>query len=165
MVTYQGMCNASAAVALDGDRFLVADDEDKPMTFLRLYRSGQPDGPISVLPLPNNALELDLSKDLEVDIEGATRIGDRVYWIGSHSTNKDGKPRPNRRRLFATKVTTAGADVRVEVVNHTYKNLIDDLDADHRYSGFGLKEAGRRAPKEAGGLSIEGLAATPAATF
>jgi Protein of unknown function (DUF3616) len=161
VISYKGLCNASAAVAIDGDRFLVADDEDKPTTFLRVYRSGQPDGPLFALPLPNDALELDLSEDLEVDIEGAARIGDRVYWIGSHSTNKNGKERPNRHRLFATKVTTEGAEVRVEVVNHTYKSLIDDLDHDHRYSGFGLKEAGRRPPKADGGLSIEGLAATP----
>ena len=161
VISYKGLCNASAAVAIDGDRFLVADDEDKPTTFLRLYRSGQPDGPLSDLLLPNDALELDPSEDLEVDIEGAARIGDRVYWIGSHSANKEGKARPNRRRLFATKVTTAGAEVRVEVVNHPYKHLIRDLDEDNRYSGFGLKEAGHLAPKAAGGLSIEGLAATP----
>src|SRR4051794_39091222 len=36
VIEYQGLCNASAAVALDGDRFVVADDEDKPKTFLRV---------------------------------------------------------------------------------------------------------------------------------
>ena len=40
LVAYQGLCNASAAVAIDGGRFLVADDEDKPKTFLRVYRVG-----------------------------------------------------------------------------------------------------------------------------
>ena len=161
LVTYQGLCNASAAVAIDGGRFLVADDEDKPKTFLRVYRVGHAEGPLSALLLPNDKLDLDPSKDLEVDIEGAARIGERVYWIGSHSTNKGGKPRPNRRRLFATKVKTNGSEVQVKVVGQPYKNLIEDLDRDRDYAAFSLKEAGRRAPKEAGGLSIEGLATTP----
>ncbi len=30
LVEYQGLCNASAAVALGGGHFIVADDEDKP---------------------------------------------------------------------------------------------------------------------------------------
>ena len=157
VIEYQGLCNASAAVALDGGRFLVADDEDKPKTFLRVYRSGRPEGPLSALPLPNDALELDPSKDLEVDIEGAARIGDRIYWIGSHSANNEGRPRPNRCRLFATRVITEGSEVRVEVVDRPYK----DLDKDDGYAEFGLKKAGKLAPEGAGGLSIEGLAATP----
>ena len=161
LVTYQGLCNASAAVAIDGSRFLVADDEDKPRTFLRVYREGHTEGPLSVLPLENDKLDLDPSKDLEVDIEGAARIGERVYWIGSHSANKEGKPRPNRRRLFATKVETIGSDVAVKVVGQPYKSLIEDLDQAPDYASFGLEEAGRKAPKDLGGLSIEGLAATP----
>ena len=160
-VEYQGLCNASAAVALDGGRFLVADDEDKPTTFLRVYRVGHPEGPLSALPLPNDALELDPREDLEVDIEGAARIGERIYWIGSHSASKNAEPRRNRRRLFATKVLTKGSEVRVEVVGRPYKHLIRDLDENANYAEFGLKEAGQRAPKVAGGLSIEGLAATP----
>lgn len=161
VIEYPGLCNASAAVALDGGRFLVADDEDKPTTLLRVYRVGHPEGPLSLLPLPNDAMELDPSQDLEVDIEGAARIGDRIYWIGSHSANKNGKPRPNRRRLFATRVKPKDSQVQVEVVGQPYKRLIEDLDGDPDYSKFGLKEAGQRAPKKAGALSIEGLAATP----
>ena len=147
LVTYQGLCNASAAVAIDGSRFLVADDEDKPTTFLRVYREGHADGPLSVLPLPNDSLDLDPTKDLEVDIEGAARVGERVYWIGSHSANKEGKPRPNRRRLFATKVETKGSEVTVKVVGQPDKNLIKDLDQDPDYTAFGLKEAGLKAPE------------------
>ena len=126
-----------------------------------MYRSGRPEGPLSAVPLQNDALELDPSKDLEVDIEGAARIGDRIYWIGSHSASKKGEPRPNRRRLFATRVVTEGSEVRVEVVDRPYKDLIRDLDEADGYAGLGLKAAGKLAPKEPGGLSIEGLAATP----
>ncbi len=161
VIEYRAMCNASAAVAIDGGRFVVADDEDKPTTFLRVYRTGQPSEPLAALPLPSAALGLDPAEDPEIDLEGAARVGERVYWIGSHSASKNAKPRPNRRRLFATTITTQGDAVRAEVVGHPYEHLIEDLDEDGDYSKFRLKEAGKLASKAAGGLSIEGLAATP----
>ena len=43
-------------------------------------------------------------KEPEADLEGATRIGDDIYWITSHGQNKNGKNRPSRHRLFATAV-------------------------------------------------------------
>ncbi len=160
-VEYRGLCNASASVAIDGGLFLVADDEDAPTTSLRVYREGDPVGPVDVLDLSNDDLELDPSESLEVDLEGSARIGDRVYWIGSHSASKNAKSRPNRRRLFATKVTADDGHVRVRVVGEPYKDLIKDLDDDSDYHQFDLKAAAKRAPKEAGALSIEGLAGTP----
>jgi hypothetical protein len=160
VVEYRGLCNASAAVAIGEGRFLVADDEDKPTTFLRVHRQGQPDPLRAPIALSNSALALDPSEDLEIDLEGSARIGDRIYWIGSHSASKNGKARPNRRRLFATRVTTAGDDVSVEVVGQPYRHLIRDLD-EGEYAKFQLKDAAKLPPKDAGALSIEGLAATP----
>src|SRR4051794_19208621 len=161
VVEYRGICNASAAVSLEGGRFLVADDEDNPTTFLRVYRNGQPGGPLAAIPLSSTALQLDTSRDLEMDLEAAAQVGDRIYWIGSHSASKNAKPRPNRRRLFATSVTLHGDDVQVDVIGQPYKSLIEDLDADPEYAGFRLGEAGKLASKAPGGLSIEGLTATP----
>src|SRR3954470_9123555 len=94
---YTRMCNASAAVAVGDGLFVVADDEDKDPTPLRLYRVGQGGGPLSEAPIPDEILDLDPDEDHEVDIEGAARVGDRVYWIGSHSASKTGKKRPSRR--------------------------------------------------------------------
>jgi hypothetical protein len=45
-------------------------------------------------------------------------------------------------------------------VGRPYGRLLEDLLADERYSRFGLAAAARRAPKAAGGLNIEALAAT-----
>src|SRR5262245_59441003 len=59
VVEYTGPPNASAAVAIGGGRFLVADDEDKPATFLRAYRTGHPEDPPALIPLSNAALKLD----------------------------------------------------------------------------------------------------------
>jgi hypothetical protein len=159
-VEYRGLCNASAAVAIGDGRFLVADDEDRPTTFLRVYRQGQPDPVAAPIEISNKAMDLDRDEDLEVDIEGAAQVGERVYWIGSHGASKNGKARHNRRRLFATRVSTRENSVRVEVVGRPYKHLIRDLD-EGEYAKFHLKEAAKLPPKDAGALSIEGLAATP----
>lgn len=160
VVEYPGCCNASAAVSLGDGRFVVADDEDNPTTFLRVYRNGQAEEPLAA-PLSTERLQLDTSESLEVDIEGAARIDDRIYWIGSHSANKKGKEAKNRRRLFATTVTATTSSVTADVVGAPYRHLVRDLDNHPGYARFHLKDAGKVAPKLPGGLSIEGLAATP----
>jgi hypothetical protein len=68
---YTKMCNASAAVAVGDGLFVVADDEDKAPTSLRLYRVGQGGGPLAEAPIPENILDLDPGKDAEVDISRA----------------------------------------------------------------------------------------------
>lgn len=157
---YTKMCNASAAVAVGGGLFVVADDEDKAPTPLRLYRIGQRGEPLSETPIPEKILELDPDEDSEVDIEGAARIGDVVYWIGSHSASGEGKERHNRRRLFATRLRVEGERLTIERVGKPYKHLIRDLDASGEYASFHLKDAAKREPKSDGALSIEGLAST-----
>jgi hypothetical protein len=158
---YTKMCNASAAVAVGDGLFVVADDEDKGPTPLRLYRVGQGGEPLSETPIPDDILDLDPGKDPEVDIEGAAWVGDRVYWIGSHSASKKAEERPNRRRLFATRLRVKGERLTIERVGKSYKHLIRDLDADDRYASFHLKDAAKMEPKADGALSIEGLASTP----
>ena len=79
---YRGACDGSAAVALDADHFAVADDDHN---VLRVYRIGQPDS----IPSLNVDQFLEAPKKKkngfkEADIEGAARVGDRIYWIGSH---------------------------------------------------------------------------------
>lgn len=151
-----GMCDASAA-AIDEERFVVADDEDN---ILRVYaRSG------------GHALsELDVSEFLEnqgkkkakeADLEAATQIGDQVFWITSHGRNSKGKDKPERQRLFATKVRVNGDAVEITPVGQPYNSLLDDLIADEKLARYHLDEAAALAPKAAGGLNIEGLAATP----
>jgi hypothetical protein len=150
-VIFTGMCDASAAAAISPELFIVADDE---ANILRVYRRGG--GP----PI----LEFDLRTFLgtqEVDIEGAAPIGQFVFWIGSHGRNARGKDSPARQRLFATRVDTRGNSLEVTPMGQPYARLLDDLLADERYTHLGLASAAERAPKDAGGLNIEGLAATP----
>jgi hypothetical protein len=154
-IAYPGMCDASAAVAINDRLFVVANDEDN---VLRLYRRGEPGQPQQV----------DLSgflgaggKHLEADIEGAARIGDTIYWIGSHGQNRDGKDRPNRHRFFATKVMVQGESVELKPEGQVYADLRADLIDAPEFRKYQLEEAANRAPEDLGGFNIEGLAATP----
>ena len=95
---YRGPCDASAATALDANHFVVGEDEHNT---LNIYRQAKAE-PVASLDL--SAL-LATKKDKEADIEGATAIGRRIYWITSHARNAKGKAQTNRQRFFATDVT------------------------------------------------------------
>ena len=158
-VIFKGMGDASAAIALDENNFIVANDEDN---ILRIFDKHK----------PNVLQELELSKIFkgeisdnkkgEIDIEGAAQLGDKIFWIGSHSANKTAESRPARHRLFAIQVRS-GADGKYTAlpVGQIYTNLIADLEKDSRFKAFKLKKAKAIEPKGVGGLSIEGLSASP----
>src|SRR4051812_10303021 len=86
-VLFTGACDASAAVQVSADRMLVADDEDQNIRLYSISRGGAP------LAVTNVGDELNLTdvkhgEPREVDIEGAVRVGERVYWIGSHGNSR-----------------------------------------------------------------------------
>jgi hypothetical protein len=156
-----GCCDASAGVSVSSNLFIVANDEDN---FLRVYRRDQ-SGP----PVQNFAAGMFLHVDPkkpETDLEGAARVGDRIYWITSHGRNRDGEARESRHRFFATsiKVNESGR-VELKTVGQPYTAMLRDLVSDPRLAKFGLFQASLLAPKERGGLNIEGLAATTNGTL
>ena len=152
ITTYNGPCDASAAVALDATHFIVGDDEHNT---LHVYRQGQP-APVAALNLTNF---LATAADEESDIEGAAAIGTRIYWITSHGRNSKGKARPARQRFFATEIVP-GQPPTVKPVGQAYGNLLRDMLAAETLKPYRLDEAARRPPEAEGGLNIEGLAAT-----
>src|SRR2546423_3364023 len=83
--TFLGMSDASAGVALTTNLFIAASDEDN---ILRVYDSSHPGAPIKELDC-NGFLGV-TGKSLEADLEAATAIGNRIFWLGSHWRNKDG---------------------------------------------------------------------------
>lgn len=153
------MGDASAAVALDENNFIVANDEDN---ILRIFDKDKSDNLQEIKLSEIFKGEISDSKKQETDIEGAAQIGDKIFWIGSHSTNKEAESRPARHRLFAIRLKRGGDGKYAALpVGQIYTSLIADLEKDSRFDAFKLKEAKTIKPKGIGGLSIEGLTATP----
>jgi len=162
-VCYSGMSDASAVVALDGGRFMVADDEKN---VLHIYSTARPGPPLQSLPWD---IPLGIRSDdehPEVDIEGATMLDGHVYWISSHGRSKKGKWRPNRHRLFAMTVSTSHGKTVATPFGTACRNLVVQMVSSPALRGLGLERAlaaGEReikglAPKKQG-LNIEGLCA------
>lgn len=152
---HKGMANASAVAVLTNGLFAVASDEDNR---LRIYRNDQDGGEVGGVNL-SDFLSVH-GRLTEVDLEGAARIGDLVYWIGSHSRSKDGKFRQNRHRLFATRIVATAAGIELRPEGRPYAQLLDDLIREPKLAPFRLESASHQAPED-GGLNIEGLAAGP----
>jgi hypothetical protein len=153
-LTYRGMCDASGGAALGTNLFAVADDEGNQ---IRVYRSDAGGLPQQVVDV-DSFLQLEAGYP-ETDLEGATWLGDQIYWIGSHGRNREGKHRPNRHCFFATTVRVTTNGFRLVPVGTNYKRLLKDLDKDPRLKAFDLADAAKRAPKSKGALNIEGLCA------
>ncbi len=134
---YEGMCEASAAVALPDGRFAVASDE---LDELRIYEPGNP------IPV--------LSEDLGriSDLEGAAQIGGTVFWVTSHSLTSTQKDRPNRRKLLATVIGANGLPVEIGRKKDLRSDLADILA--EVLPGEAIDDP------ETSALNIEGLAAT-----
>jgi hypothetical protein len=153
---HQGICDASGAVALDDNKFIVANDEDN---LLRVYSADESGKPRTIIDI-NNYFPNNLRKK-EVDIEAATELKGLIYWITSHGRNKDGERKPLRHQFFANKITNPGQPI-LEQVGTSYTQLVfKDIFKDERLKDYELKKAEELAPKEQGGLNIEGLTATP----
>jgi hypothetical protein len=162
------MSDASAAVALDNELFIVADDENN---ILRVYRTDQRSEPVCSYDL-TSFLRIN-PRHPEADIEAATKVGNRVYWITSHGRAANGEERPNRYRFFATTVNVQDGSVSINPVgipcDTLVQKLVDNesmvhlrLDRATRLGARKLKKTIRRrlAPKKEG-LNIEALAASP----
>jgi hypothetical protein len=141
-VHYSGVCEASAAARIDGTRFVVASDELETLT---LYRRG------TVPPLST------FLHPAVTDIEAAARIGDTIFWLTSHSLNKDGEDKAKRKVLFATKVLPSG---KLAAAGSEYRQLRTDI-----ATLLGVQEKVEQGGTVTGGLArhlnIEGLAAAP----
>lgn len=158
VLTYSGICDASAAVPIDASRFVVADDEDKANS-LRVYQKDKSGQAAYVSPSLSDYLQINKKK--ESDIEGATRIGDRIYWISSHGTNNDGEAKPFRHRFFATDIKVTKDAISLEPVGKPFVDLVKVLENSEDLKAFKLGEAAKLATKSKDGLNIESLTRTP----
>ena len=151
-VKHAGEADGSAGIAVGEDHFIGASDENN---VLRLYSSDSADPGKELLDLnPLLGFEKEDGEFKECDIEGAARMGDLIFWIGSHGRNKNGKVKESRRVLFATASDGAGADVRLALKGKPCKSLMDSFMAIPE-----LKSAAAIKPEDKGGLNIESLSA------
>jgi predicted extracellular nuclease len=167
---HYGASDASTAIALDANFMIVADDENQ---VLRVYNRQNSGYPVATFDYTSSLGLTDLSGGFprEVDIEAATRVGNRIYWLGSHSNASSGNARPNRYRLFATDVSGTGATTALSFVGY-YTGLRSDLLGWDSANGHGLGAnfLGLTASATTGvipeatdgsGFNIEGLVMAP----
>lgn len=163
VVTFTGMCDASGAIPLSSTRFAVADDEDNVLRIYDAQRGGPPLSTTDIsrqLGLPEEFNKKGVLKaPPETDIEAATLLGERAYWISSHGRNAKGREKSERMRFFTTNVPTDTQPLRVTAVAN--ERFFNELLQAPQLRTFALTQAATRAPKDAGGLNIEGLTATP----
>ncbi len=153
---HTGMSGASAAIFLDAGRVVVASDEDNR---LRVY---DPSTSQPAMTAWDASPWLHLrGRNLECDLEGAARVGNRIYWIGSHGRNKDGKYRSNRHRFFATDVTETPQGPQLRSIGTPCSTVVSALLTNSALSFLHLDTAAALPPDAKGGLSIEALAARP----
>jgi predicted extracellular nuclease len=161
-----GTSDASSAIAIDADYMFVADDEDQT---IRLYDRNDSGLPLSSFDFTSS---LGLFGSSEVDIEASTKIGNIIYWIGSHSNNSSGNDRPNRERIFSTTISGTGASTTLTFGGY-YQFLEDDLIAWDNTNGHGLgagflglaaSAANNVVPEQSNGFNIEGFTVAPNGT-
>lgn len=157
-VSFKGAVDCSAAVDVGDGYFVGASDENN---VLRLYQTDGAAEPKKLSVDIEGAVKraLGVEEIEECDIEGAAKIGELIFWIGSHGRNKKGEERKERQVLFATKLTGRGRDAQLEMAGEVYTNLLNDLTASPQLTPFNLGQASTLAPKKKGALNIESLAA------
>lgn len=160
-LVHEGMAGASAAADIGQGRIAVANDEDNRIRIFRVDSGGPAESETDV----GGFLGVH-GRNTEADLEGAARIGNRVYWIGSHGLSKDGKPRPNRQRFFCTEIVSKdGAAPRLVPAGEPCRTLLDQFILSPEAAGLDLDRSRTVAPNESGGLNIEALSAGPDGTL
>lgn len=156
---FTGSSDASAAVDVGGGYAVVADDESNT---LRLYNRSASGAPVKTWDFGSKA---GVSK--EIDIEGATRVGNTIYWTGSLGNNKDGEYKADRNTVFTTTVSGSGASTAL-TYGRSYKKLRDDLvawdEANGDRYGFAHGTEDGEVPKQIDGFNVEGLEFAPGST-
>ncbi|MFE7563022.1 hypothetical protein [Kitasatospora sp. NPDC057500] len=154
-----GSSDASAAVDAGNGYIVVADDESN---VLRLYDRNASGAPVRTWDFSS---ALGVTK--EIDIEGATRVGNTVYWTGSLGNNKDGEIKTARHIVFATTVTGSGATTQLSLAGSSSVLRGDLINWDRAHGdryGFAAGSAAGEVPKQVDGFNVEGLEFAPGST-
>jgi len=162
--TFRGVAHLSAIAPAGTGTFFAARDEDN---IIRLYPLDTPGDAIAEFEW-SGPLAVAGSRFPEVDIEGAARHEDRIYWIGSHGRNREGKWRENRHRLFATQIVPGTNGPVLKALGQPLTDLAGVFAQHPSLIELGVATAlgpiGKRQPDLAPtrhGFNIEGMAISP----
>jgi hypothetical protein len=158
--TYEGMCEASGAVALPegsfGDRFLMLNNEDN---ILRIYAVGTPDAPVEKN--IGDAIGLSSRNRDDIDLEAATWLDGQAILVGSLGRNADGEVREARWQFLSVAVEGDGSVITTPK-GRSDKLLaaLAALDEDFaRAIGDLTEDDSSLSPKRAG-INLEGMSVT-----
>ena len=159
---HQGTSQASASVALNDSMIVIANDSNQ---LISIYSRNQSGYPITTIDVSENLELADRRNDdtyPEVDIEAGTQIGNRQFWLGSHSNSEKGDRLSNHFRLFATETSGEGDNTQLSFIGY-YDDLLDDLHKWGKEQGYAFKSAiqDNIRPSKEDGLNIEGFAIAP----
>lgn len=164
------MCDASAAVPIDGNRFLVANDEDNILRIYDATRGGQATEELDLTAELSVAPTIQRQKKRqprtpkvraprEADIEAATRLGDDACFLASHS--KASGPRAPRVRFVLFCTTLPISDNPMGIVGTPYRMLYEDLVASPLLRQVDLEEATQTRPPNETAMNMEAMTASP----
>jgi hypothetical protein len=164
VVTFNGMCDASGAVPLDTNHFMIADDEDNVLRVYDAIKGGDPVGnfvltaeELGFHQLKKIHPKTGKLRNFELDIEAATHIGGKTFWITSHALNSKGKQKFERFQFIGLRRDAERQSW--EYIGKPYDGLLDALIADPRFAPYDLARAATKGAEEVGGLNIEGMTA------
>jgi hypothetical protein len=161
-----GIADASAAISIDDDHMIVANDESN---LLYVYNRNASGLPVTTFDFnAGNTLGLtdgSVGNYKEVDVEAGVRSianNNKIYWLGSMSNSTNFNDKPNRNRLFAT--TTAGTGTSTTFANAGhYSNLRQRLITWGDANGYDFTSAAAAGqdPKLINGFNVEGMVFAP----
>ncbi|MEO7923614.1 MAG: hypothetical protein ABIR30_08040 [Chitinophagaceae bacterium] len=163
---HTGIADASAAIVIDEDYMIVANDESN---YLYLYNRHHSGLPVQTFDFnQGNILGLTDSsggKWKEVDVEAGVRSSrdpSVIYWIGSMSNNGSFFDKPNRNRLFAISVSGKGAAARFTNAGY-YSQLRQKLISWGNEQGYNFDSSAAvgKDSKKVNGFNIEGMVFGP----
>ncbi|MEM7361147.1 MAG: DUF3616 domain-containing protein [Pseudomonadota bacterium] len=155
-IKYFGVCDGSAALRIDDQTVLMANDENNILLSYDIW-GGHPVASFDLADILHGLNEKD-GRDRELDIEAVTELNKELFWIASNGRNKSGKKRPNRLSFFATSKPDRNLK-NLKLVKDRV-NLTERLSSFSGLSDLLTKEVLKTPPKE-GGLNIEAMTTTP----
>ena len=159
---YYGSSDTSTIVEAGDGYILTANDENQT---IGLYKQGVSGYAVKEFSFPQIA-------NSEIDIEGADRIGNTVYWTGSHGNSRTGGVKVDRRNVFTTTVSGSGASTEL-AFGSSYTGLwgqLRDWDSSNGHGlganalGFVAATAEGVLPNPPSGFNIEGFEFAPGST-